>query len=270
VALDISGSNPSGLASADVVFEQASSPVRYIAVYQSQKATGVGPITTTQPTDRTVLEVLRPLVGYDGAAAKYFIKLLDNAKVTDVGFAGHSSLYTSRAAGPTTSTQAIEREAGKATAPQPLFSYRGPGTGSTLSGTEFRRSSVSIALPGLGTQDWTFDSRADRWALTRGGPKVQAANVVVQTVPYKQVKINPSQGVIVPVAEAIGTGKAEVFSGSVSGGSGGTAATGTWSKPHAGEITNYFDSTGALMAFQPGPTWIILAPAGTRISTAGA
>jgi hypothetical protein len=74
---------------------------------------------------------------------------------------------------------------------------------------------------------------------------------------------------VVQAAEVTGSGRAEVFSGSVSGGTGGTAAAGTWSKPHLNELTNYFDSGGGLMAFQPGPTWIILAPPGTRITASG-
>ena len=56
----------------------------------------------------------------------------------------------------------------------------------------------------------------------------------------------------------------------VSGTWSSTAATGTWSKPHTSDLTNYFDTSGAPMAFLPGPTWIILAPPGTHVSTGGA
>jgi hypothetical protein len=75
---------------------------------------------------------------------------------------------------------------------------------------------------------------------------------------------------VVPSAEITGTGRAQVFSGGSRDGSGGTVAAGTWSKPHINDLTNYLDSTGAPMAFQPGPTWIILAPPGTRVRAAGA
>jgi Protein of unknown function (DUF3048) C-terminal domain/Protein of unknown function (DUF3048) N-terminal domain len=271
VALDVAGPHPSGLTAADLVFEEVTSPVRYIAVYQSRDASGVGPITTTQPTDRMVLTVLHPLIGYDGAAAPYFVKFLDKTTITDVSFTGHPTLYASGAAGPTTSTQAILRAARHVAPPQPLFSYRGVGAaGGTLAGKEFRCTSVSVALPGLGTQDWTFDQHADRWVLTRNGPKVAVANLVVQMVPYKQVNVSRRQGIVVSTAEVTGSGKAEVFSGSISSGSGGTGAIGTWSKPHVAELTNYFDSSMAPMAFQSGPTWVILAPLATHVSTSGA
>ena len=270
VALDVAGTNPQGLTAADLVFEEATSPVRYIAVYQSREATGVGPITSTQPTDRAALSVLHPLIGYNGAAAVYFITLLDKAKITDVSYSRHPSLYTSAAAGLTTSTRAISGAASGASAPPPLFSYRGTGSaGGALAGSQARRSSVSVTIPGLGTQDWVFSQKADRWQLTSNGPKVQAANLVIQMVPYKQITVSHRLGIVVPSAQVIGSGKAEVLSGSTSGGSGGTFATGTWSKPRIADLTNYFDTSGAPMAFLPGPTWIILAPPATDVRTGG-
>jgi hypothetical protein len=272
VALDIAGGDPRGLGSADVVFEEIASPVRYIAVYQSREASGIGPIAATQPTDRAVLDVLHPLLGYDGSAAAYFIRLLDKTKIIDAGFDHHPALYATTAGGLTTSTRAITRAAAGGAAPPPLFYYRNTGVvgGTLASSGQSRHTSVRLTIPGAGTQDWTFDKRTDRWALRRGGPAVQAANLVVQMVRYKQINISPRRGVVVPAAVVTGSGRTEVFSGSAGGGTGGTVAAGTWSKPHLDELTNYFDSGGGLMAFQPGPTWVILAPPGTRITAAGA
>jgi len=272
VALDISGGKPHGLTAADVVLEEFASPVRYIAIYQSRQASNVGPIAPTQPTDRAALAVLHPLVGYHGAASNYFIKLLDKTKITDVSFSRAAALYATTATGLTTSTRAILRRAGGDAAPQPLFYYRGVGAaGNTLASSgESRRSSVSVAVPGFPVQHWTFDQHANQWKLTHGGPAVTVANLVVQTVHYKQLNISPRHGVVVPSAEITGTGQAQVFSAGSHGGSGGTVAAGTWSKPRINDLTNYFDSHGAPMAFQPGPTWIILAPPGTQVRAAGA
>jgi hypothetical protein len=91
--------------------------------------------------------------------------------------------------------------------------------------------------------------------------------VVVQLVPYKQAVVSHRAGTTVPSARPIGTGTVEVLSGSAGGG--GTAAPGTWSKPHLNQLTNYIDGNGYPMAFQPGPTWVIFAPRGTRVSTSG-
>ena len=57
------------------------------------------------------------------------------------------------------------------------------------------------------------------------------------------------------------------IAGTTARGQGGLAAKGRWSKPILPEVTTYVDSEDFPMALQPGPTWIILAPHGTRIRT---
>ena len=264
VALDLAGPDLQGLTSADLVFQMATTPVRYIAVYQSRMSVTAGPVTTTEPADRLVLAVLHPLLGYDGAALPYFVKLLDNpkGKVTDAGYARYPSSYTATSLGVNTSPEAILKAVSGDTAPPPLFQYRGAASGdSTLASTgEWKPSSVQVTIPGEGIEQWSFSTHSGRWTLTSGGPRVQVANLVVERVPYRQISVNRRHGITVANAEVAGSGRTEVFSGSASG---GTAASGTWSKPHTGSVTNYFDSGGSLMAFQPGPTWVILAPPGT-------
>ncbi|MGH3157530.1 MAG: DUF3048 C-terminal domain-containing protein [Streptosporangiaceae bacterium] len=268
MAVALAGPDPSGLTSADVVFEELGAPLRYVAVYQSRQTDDAGPVTTTLPTDGQLLAVLHPLVGYDGGAESYFVKILDAAKgVIDVGYGSDSSLYTTGTEGVTASTSAMSADTHADSAPPPLFRYRGPSTGATTladSGVS-RPTSVQVNIPGYGAQDWTFDSHTDRWTLTSGGPAVQVANLVVQSVSYKGVGRHHS----LLTAEVTGTGKAEVFSGSASGSGGGTAATGTWAKPHMAQVTIYLGSDGAPLAFQPGPTWVVLAPPGTQVSTSG-
>ncbi|MDR2987743.1 MAG: DUF3048 domain-containing protein [Nocardiopsaceae bacterium] len=269
VALLVGGTAPQGLDSADVVFQEATAPVRYIAVYQSRSAANVGPMTGTQPADRTVLPVLHPVVGYNGAVTNYLIKVFDKTHITDAGFGHDPALYPNGPAGPTTSTQAIAGAGSKDTAPPPLFTYRGTGSGGTTLAAhgQWRPATASLTIPGLGAQRWTFDSHTDRWTLASGGPGVQVSNLVIQTVRYSTDVLNAKHGTSVPVLDLTGSGKAEVLSGSVRGGSGGTAASGTWSRLHPGQVTNYFDSAGQPLTFQPGPTWVILAPTGTQVST---
>jgi hypothetical protein len=273
VALVIAGSHPRGLSLADVVFEEISTPLRYIAVFQSRQALAAGPITSTQPADGQVLSVLRPLTGYDGGSTG-FINVLDNTKVTDLGYSTHSSLYQSGADGLTASTKKL-RDAGHGSAPPELFSYRGADSGSTDLATagEWRPSSVTVTIPGLGRQKWSFDAHSDRWSQVSGGPPIQAANLIVQTVPYKKIFLSRRYGITVPSARVFGRGPAELFSGIGSTtvhGPGGLAAKGSWAKPGIRDVTAYVDSKGFPMELQPGTTWIILAPRGTRVSTAEA
>lgn len=262
VALVVAGSSPQGLGLADVVFEEVTTPVRYIAVYQSHTATAVGPITTTRPTDGQVLSVLHPLFGYDGGNGAS-IKTLDKTKVTDLDGLRYPSLYTFTPQGPTASTQTL-LAAAKDGAPPPLFSYRGTGanTADKLATTgTWRVTSVQLTIPGLGVQTWSYDSHTGRWSQS-GGPASQIANLVIQTVPYKAAFLDQRLGITAPTAEVLGTGPADVFSGD-------TAATGSWAKRSLADVTNYFDKNGSPMEFEPGPTWVILAPQGTQVKTAG-
>jgi hypothetical protein len=269
VAVDLDGTDPAGLTSADVVFQEFSAPVRYIAVFQSREATA-GPVTGTQPTDGVALSVLHPLIGYDGGLVPYFVTSIDHATVKDAGYSRYPSLYAQGTQGLTVSTQSILNAVPGETAPPPLFQYRGTQSGtSTLAASGVSRpTSAQVTIPGNGTQTWTFDQGADRWVLTSGGPRVEVANVIVQTVAYKQLG-NTHTGAVTESAQLLGTGHAELLSGSAAGGSGGTAAAGTWARPHLAKVTVYIDSGGLPMSLQPGPTWVIFAPQGTQVSTSG-
>ena len=266
VAVAVAGPDPSGLGSADVVFEEMASPVRYLAVFQSEQASGVGPVTSTRPTDGQLLSVLHPLTGYDGGTSS-FVSTLDATKIVDVGYAGHASLYAAGSGGLTVSTAALA--AGQSDGPPPgLLSYR-PAGGSLASAQQTHPTSVRVEVPGQPAEQWSFDSRADRWVETAGGPRVSVANLVVQIVSFKTVYLSHRYGLTAQSPVAVGKGAVTVFSGTAAGGSGGTAAAGTWSKPGVAAVTNYFDAATEPMNFAPGPTWIVLAPAGTRTSQAG-
>jgi hypothetical protein len=270
VAVAVAGSDPVGLGSADLVFAELAGPVRYLAVFQSAEAAAVGPVTGTRPTDGQALSVLHPLTGYDGGTAA-FISVLDATKIIDEGYAGHGSLYAGGPGGLRVSTAALAA-AGRSDGPPPeLFGYRQPGD-SLATASQTRPASVRVAAPGEPAEQWDFDAGTDRWVLTAGGPRVSVANLVVQIVAFKTVYLSRKLGQTVPAARFIGKGAAAVFSGTApgaSGGTGGTGAAGSWAKPGLAAVTNYFDAAGQPMSFEPGPTWIVLAPAGTRTSQAG-
>lgn len=268
IAVAVASSDPVGLGSADLVFEERTSPVRYLAVFQSQKASRVGPVTSTLPTDGQALSVLHPLTSYDGGTSA-FISVLDATKIVDDGYQGHSSLYSAGQGGLTVSTAALAAASRSDGPPPPLFSYRAQGT-SLASAQETHPGSVRVDIPGQLPEQWSFDARADRWVETAGGPRVSVANLVVQIVAFKTVYLSHRYGQTTQSARPIGTGRVTVFSAMAPGGSTGSAAAGVWSKPGLSAITNYFDTAHVPMNFEPGPTWIVLAPAGTQASQAGA
>ncbi len=273
VALVLSGRRPAGLPDADVVYQQATSPTHYLAVYQSRQARGAGPVGSTLPPDGQTAAVLKALVGYDGGTTS-FVTILDHTKVTDLGAGTHSSLYASGPAGLTASTRAF-RAAAHAPAPPALFPFRGdPGSSQQLASSgQFRASAVTVRIPGHGTQKWSFDSGRNLWRLASGGPRVAVANLIVQTTDYHQVFLDHRAGLTTMTAKVFGKGKFEAFTGtrdSSAQGAGGLAARGSWRKPGLAYVTSYADANGYPMYFQPGPTWVLLAPHGTKISTAEA
>jgi hypothetical protein len=277
VAVVVAGSQPQGLSDADVVYQEVTSPTRYVAVFQSTQASAVGPITSTRPEDGQILSVLKPLVGYDGGTSS-FISLLDQASVVDLGYGTHSSLYTYGSAGLMASITTLQSAAQSAAPPQ-LFAYRGTVTGSDAlaSSGQSRASAVTIQFPGgNGTEQWTFDAQHDLWQQTAGGPPIEVANLVVQIVPYTNVYLSKRYGLTVPSARVLGRGgpgSVEAFTGTADSsakGPGGLAASGEWSKPGPGDVTEFLDQAGYPMAFQPGPTWIVLAPTGTTVTASNA
>jgi len=270
VAVAVAGSDPVGLGSADLVLQEMAGPVRYLAVFQSAEASTVGPVTSTRPTDGQALSVLHPLTSYDGGTTA-FISVLDATKIIDDGYAGHASLYSGGSGGLTVSTTALAA-AGRSDGPPPeLFGYRMPGD-SLASADETHPTSVRVEAPGEPAEQWNFDARTDRWMETAGGPRVSVANLVVQIVSFKTVYLSRKYGQTAQSALFNGKGAVTVFSGTApggSGGTGGTGAAGSWAKPGLAAVTNYFDAADQPMSFEPGPTWVVLAPAGTRTSLAG-
>jgi hypothetical protein len=98
------------------------------------------------------------------------------------------------------------------------------------------------------------------------------ANIVVQRVPYKTVFLSRKYGLTTTSARVIGSGPALMLSAPATGtspGSAGAAVRGTWSKPGLRAVTVYLDRHGRPVGFQPGPTWVILVPPGTRVTAAG-
>jgi hypothetical protein len=266
VAVAVLSPDPVALGAADLVYEEATSPVRFLAVYQSHEAT-VGAVGGTRPADGQILSVLHPLTSYDGGTSS-FVTVLDATKIVDEGYLTHPSLYVEGTGGLTTSTAGIVSASTGDAPPPGLFSFRGPGA-ALASVKETHPTSVRVNIPGQPAAQWTFSSSSDRWVQTSGGPRVSVANLIVQIVPFKTVNLSRKYGETTQNARVVGKGAATVFSGTTPGGSGGTAAAGSWFKPGLAGLTNYFDAASVPMDFGTGPTWVVLAPAGTTTSQAG-
>jgi hypothetical protein len=270
VALAIAGLHPTGLAQADVVYEEITSPIRYLAVYQSGQAADAGPITGTRPADGMIVSVLHAAVGYSGGTIG-FIDVLHHQRVTDMGASTHAPLYHAGPAGLTVDTARLQPA--HPSPPPELFSFRGEGLVAShqLASTgTWRPASARIQVPGLPPQRWRYDAAARCWRLAASPALACAANLVVQIVLYKQVYLSHRTGATVPSARVLGAGQAVVLSstaGTQLSGPQGLAVHASWTKPGAGDLTNFTDSRGEPVEFAPGRTWIILAPVGSTVAT---
>ena len=251
----VSGTDTSGLDDADVVYEEESDPVRYLAVYQSRDSDRIGPLGQARSTDPQVLGMLHGAVGYASIRPGPLSQFKAMGAV-DAGLPGHAKAYHSSGGNTYTSTKAMYAALAKlkdkpSSAPT-LFSYATAGK-SLASGKVKKAGSLTVTVPGRGTQRWTY--AGGDWKRTSGGPRVTVANVIVQHTEYKQTNIAHG-GVTAPKAKVFGKGACQVVSGA-------HAATGRWNRQAADSLMLYVDVASFPFRLTPGRTWVVLAPPGT-------
>ena len=258
----------SGMHKADVIFEELveGGVVRFLCVFQSQDAESVGPVRSVRPVDPDIVSPLGGLFAYSGGAPQ-FERLIKKAPVRLVGYDQLTKAYTLRKEKRAphnlyTSTEKLYDAAKDSdkTPPQ-LFTY-----GEITSGTPVTHATV--VMGGRTTADWDWDTAAGRWKRTtngvahtvEGGQQLAFANVVIQYVRYRDTTSRDQAGFPVPTADVVGTGKATILSG-------GNMVKATWTKRGATDVTTWTDSAGVPINFQPGPTWVMLAPLGAQTTT---
>ncbi len=104
------------------------------------------------------------------------------------------------------------------------------------------------------------------WARWQAGtPHVDAAgvqvapqNVVIQFVNYVPSDTGDQFGVPIPEASLVGKGYAWVLMA-------GGVVRGTWSKPKAAAVTQYFDLKNRPISLTPGTTWVALPSPGDAV-----
>lgn len=249
----VSGSDAKGLDAADVVFEEESDPVRYIAVYQSGDAARIGPLGQGRSTDPQLLGMLHGAVGYatirPGPRSQF--KDMD---ATDAGPSAQPKAYKTSGGATYASTKAMYAGLTKDghRAPPTLFSYVSPGK--PLGAKTRAAKHLTVTVPGHGAQHWSYAKGL--WRRGGDGPHVTAANVVVQHTQYKATNI--AHNVKAPKAKVFGRGTSEVVSGPRS-------ARGRWIRQQANALVLYVDADSFPFRFRPGRTWVVLAPPGTTV-----
>jgi Protein of unknown function (DUF3048) C-terminal domain/Protein of unknown function (DUF3048) N-terminal domain len=246
------GSGLRGVGQADLVYQEFDTPglSRLIAAFQSADAT-VGPVAATAPVDARATALMGlPVLAFNGGPTG-FIKQVGPTVVTPRSTGAFGSLFTRNGSLFYVSTAVLRASAPKAPpAPQGLLSFGGPTAQSATGARPVRH--LTVLVPGQAAQSWSFNGTG--WVGPGG---VTVTNLVVQDVLYKS--LTSAKDPTVHSAELVGTGAATVIGN-------GFAVACTWSRPQPLKITNYFDSRALPVALTPGRTWIILAPAGTKVT----
>jgi hypothetical protein len=261
-----------GVNQADVVYEELveGGLTRLAAVFQSQYPTTVGPVRSGRLTDAAIADDLNhPVFAYSGTNG-IFLPVLRSQPFTDVDDGNRPDLFwrSNLAAAPHNLYANVVALAGASTThapPQQLFQYLpagggfvGPGVAPiSRMGVNFSATSVGWDWnPGLHAWTRTQDGSAD---IDQAGVQINAANVVLQFVPYVTSAMATGEGgppAPIPTGELVGSGPAWYFSN-------GQYLTGSWSRTTLTALTAFKDALGAPVRLTPGRTWVELVPAGT-------
>lgn len=266
----------SGLTHADIIYEEVveGGITRYMAVFQSQSASIVGPVRSVRASDAAIAAPLRGLFAYSGGIPA-FVNDIRQSGVKDVGANVLGNVYYRLSSRPEphnlySSTAAIYKGAANAgiQAPEPpkLFEFRKRGSLFSAAGVQ-SVASFTIDMSAASHDLWTWDSNASEWTRTTNGiaqhnlsgVSESAANVVIEFVNYTNTGFTDPAGNPVPQVNSIGSGTAIFLSG-------GKEATGTWSKATEGSVTTFNDSNGTPIKLAPGRTWVQFAPIGAYSS----
>ncbi|WP_420450415.1 DUF3048 domain-containing protein [Ilumatobacter sp.] len=255
-----SRSNHSGLAVADVVFEEIVEGVtRFAAVFHTGDSDPVGPIRSGREQDVDMLASLNlPLFAWSGGnpgvtrliAESPFVDLNQtNSAIGDAYYRGPGSaphdLYSS--------TEALYAltPSDHPGAPMQLLPYVEPG--SAFVG---REQVVDVDLLMRFTQvRWEWDPE-NGWARFQDGDRhvdsvhgeIFATNVVVMVAEYGRSSIDANS----PFAQTLGSGAAYVFSD-------GQVTTGRWRREAPTDPIDLVDDAGEPIGLTPGSTWVEVA-----------
>lgn len=262
---NISESRPqAGLQQADIVYEQQveGGITRFIAIYQCDNASRLGPVRSARFVDPNILvQYGSPLFAYSGAIPEVIADVAATGTIQDVGYDSQSDLYVEDPnrsaphniyASTTSLYPAGKRAAG---APAPVFEYdeEVPGRPS--------KKATSLHLPFSGDADvmWGYRKATNDYARSHGttphtmedGEQVSATNIVVMEVELKDTGVLDPAGNPSPEVVVIGTGNAYVFRD-------GRVIEGTWSRQTAAELTTFTNKKGEAITLTPGRTWVEL------------
>ena len=252
-----------GITDADIIYaEQVEGGLtRLIAIFHSTLPEEVGPVRSIRSTDMQLLPSYgNPLVVASGGARSQLNRLRDSGLPNVLFDFGAAGMWRSGVARPPYNVHANLKDIAKAN----------PKAGKLKSmGFEFDADDARVATARTKRHidvtmiagHFTFDFSKGKYYphhsgtpyVDQNGKKVAVANVLLQ-----HVKDEPD-GTLDPIgnpsylSHTVGKGKFTLYRN-------GVAIDGTWSRAKVGDPTTFVDADGVPVTFNPGKTWVLLAP----------
>lgn len=258
-----------GLEAAAVVYHELveGGATRFLALYSQPPDIEVGPIRSFRASDiDLLLQHGRVAISYSGAndGVLASIRAASGAgQLTDLGFDVRPDLYRigerrsdaknfyavpARVAATATGATAA-KDVGWTFEPAPRPDAT-PGTVATAVFSD--RTTVEVR----------YDSASGRYGVFEAGRGITGAaptNVLVMQVPVVGSQYRDVTGAVTPFTGTVGSGTVDVLRD-------GTRVTGRWERPTLESGTRLLDAAGAPIALKPGPTWVLLQPAGLPLT----
>ena len=258
-----------GLDEASLMYQELmeGGATRFLAVYAPATGNQVGPVRSLREGDIELLQQFgKVAIGASGAntgVLDIFRQAERNGLVLDVSY-------------DTVRTPYIKAEKRKDaynfyTSPQKIDQTKPSGTkvkdiglrfGPLPAGAGFPAPTAGVSFSPLSRVEVVYDAPSGRYAVFQDGDRMKdyaPTNVIVQHAQIRTTKFKDVLGNATPYTDTVGTGAVAVLRD-------GRRLSGTWRRlaPHSG--TRFLDDKGRDLPLKPGPTLVLLVPAGSRLS----
>jgi hypothetical protein len=258
-----------GLEGASVVYVELveGGTTRFLGLYSQAPDLEVGPIRSLRESDmELLLQHGKVGVGFSGAndlVLRGFREAATRGEFVDIGYETRPELY--RIGERRKDAKNFFANAGN------LARNSTNGTAAKDAGLRFGDGPRPDTTPGTAARVTfskqegfavQYDPASQRYSVSVAGRAVAGAspaNVVVQQVQVRDGGFVDVVGNRTPYVVTVGSGTVDVLRD-------GVRQTGTWQRPDALSGTRFVAPDGTDLPLKPGPTWILLQPAGSALS----
>jgi hypothetical protein len=258
-----------GLDEAAIMYQELmeGGATRFLAVYAPATGNQVGPVRSLREGDIELLQQFgKVAIGASGANAgvlDIFRQAEKNGLVLDVSYDTIRTPYIKAekrrdAYNFFTSPEKIDQTKPSGTKVKDIGLRFGP----LPAGAGFPAPSAAVSFSPLSRVQVQYDAPSGRYAVFQDGDRMKGyapTNVVVQHAKIRNTQFRDVLGNSTPYTDTIGTGAVAVLRD-------GRRLSGSWRRmaPHTG--TRFLDDKGRDLPLKPGPTLVLLVPAGSPLS----